>query len=67
MFFKAKLSKESENGFKKISCRRYPDMFVFFKKLFLAPKVIKKLDVLMIFEFLCQYINMDKLDQGRKN
>ena len=55
MFFKAKLPKESKNGFKTISCCRYPVMF-FSKNYFWYQKSSKKLDVLLIFEFLCQYI-----------
>ena len=34
MFFKSKLSKESKNGFKTISCCRYPVMFFFRKTIF---------------------------------
>ena len=34
---------ESKNGFKTINCRPYPVLF-FFKKLFLAPKIIKKIE-----------------------
>ena len=55
MFLKAKLHKESRNGFKTIIYRRYPVM-IFSKNWFSAQKIIKKLDVLLIFEFLCQYI-----------
>ena len=55
MFLKAKLHKESRNGFKTINYRRYPVM-IFSKNWFSAQKIIKKLDVLLIFEFLCQYI-----------
>jgi hypothetical protein len=50
MFFKAKLPKEYKNGFKKISCRRYPVMF-FSKNYFRHQKSSKKLDVLLTFEF----------------
>ena len=53
MFLKAKLYKESRNGFKTINYRRYPVM-IFSKNWFSAQKIIKKLDVLLIFEFLCQ-------------
>ena len=55
MFLKPKLHKESKNRFKTISCRPYPVMF-FSKKHFRHQKSSKKLDVLLIFEFLCQYI-----------
>ena len=41
MFLKPKLHKESKNGFKTISFRRYPLVF-FSKNYFLAPKIIKK-------------------------
>ena len=50
MFFKAKLPKESQNGFKTISCHRYPVMF-FSKNYFWYQKSSKKLDVLLIIEF----------------
>ena len=43
MFFKAKLPKESKNGFKTISCR------CFFKKLFSAPKIIKRIGCFVDF------------------
>ena len=55
MFLKVKLHKESRNGFKTINNRCYPVM-IFSKNWFLAQKIIKKLDVLLIFEFLRQYI-----------
>ena len=55
MFFKAKLPKKYKNGFKTISCRCYPVMF-FSKFYFRHQKSSKKMYVLLIFEFLWQYI-----------
>ena len=55
MFFKAKLPKESKNRFKTISCRRYPLMF-FSKNYFRHQKSSKELDILLIFEFVCQFM-----------
>jgi hypothetical protein len=55
MFLKPKLHKESKNGFKTINYRRYPEM-IFSKTVFGAKKSSKKLDVLLIFEFLWQYV-----------
>ena len=68
MFFKAKLLKESKNGFKTISCRRYPVMF-FSKNYFWYQKSSKKLDVLLIFEILSQEMciiktSSEKIDFG---
>ena len=55
MFLKPKFHKESKNGFKTINYQRYPVM-IFSKNLFRSKKSSKKLDVLLIFEFLWQYI-----------
>ena len=66
MFFKAKLPKESKNGFKTISCRRYPVMF-FSKNYFWHQKSSKQLDVLLIFEFLCQYKWINKTSFNKFN
>ena len=48
MVFKAKLPKESKNGFKTISCHSYPEMF-FFKKTFSTPKITKKIGCFINF------------------
>ena len=42
MFLKAKLHKESRNGFKTINYRRYPVM-IFSKNWFSAQKIIEKI------------------------
>ena len=55
MFFKAECPKEFKNRLKTISWISVLPSNVFFKKLFLPPKMVKKMDVLLIFEFLCQY------------
>ena len=55
MFLRPKCHKESKNGFKTISFRPYPTVF-FSKNCFRYKKLSKKLDVLLIFEFLWQYI-----------
>ena len=55
IFFKPEWPKESKNGFKTISCRP-PLLLIFSKYCFSAKKLSKKLDVLLIFEFLWQYI-----------
>ena len=55
MFFKPKLYKESKNGFKTINYRPSPVMF-FSKNCFWSNKIIIRLDILLIFEFLWKYI-----------
>ena len=51
MVLKAELHKESKNGFKTINFRP-PSVMIFSKNCFRGKKIIKKLDVLLIFEFL---------------
>jgi hypothetical protein len=58
MFFKAKLHKEYKNGFKTISSLRYPVIF-FSKNYFGTKNDPKKLDILLSFEILRQYIRMN--------
>ena len=55
MFLKPKLHKESKNGFKTINYRPSPVM-IFSKNCFWGKKIIKKLDILLSFEFLWQNI-----------
>jgi hypothetical protein len=55
MFLKAELHKEFKNRCKTINYR--PSLVMFFSKnYFLHQKSSKKLDILLIFEFLWQYI-----------
>ena len=56
MFFKAKLPKESKNGFKTISCRRYPVMF-FSKNYFWHQKSSKNWTFCWFFEILSMCIS----------
>ena len=64
MIFKAKLHKESKNGFKTINCHRYPVMF-FSKDYFQHQKSSKKIGHFVDFwNFMSIYI--DKLDQFKK-
>jgi hypothetical protein len=60
MFFKAKLHKESKNGFKTINCRPYPVHTYFFKKtVFQEKQVVKKIGrCVWIFDFLNFYGNI---------
>ena len=63
------LHKESKNGFKTISCRPYPVM-IFSKNCFWCKKIIKKLNVLMIFELLWQciwlnYTSLKKMQEAQ--
>ena len=56
MFFKAKLSKESKNGFKIISCRRYPVIF-FSKSYFWHQKSSKNWMFWWFLNFyVCSYL-----------
>ena len=56
MFLKAELHKEYKNEFKTINSCPYP-VLLFSKNWFQhKKKSSKKLDLLLIFEFLCQYI-----------
>ena len=54
MFLKPRLHKESKNGFKTIHCCPYP-VLIFSENYFFANMSSKKLDILLIFEFLRQY------------
>ena len=65
MFLKPKLHKESKNVFKTINYRP-PSVLFFSKNYFSVKKMLKKLDVLLINEFLWQYMYMDELDQFQK-
>ena len=64
IFFKPKWPKESKNGFKTISCRRYPIVF-FSKNCFRCKKFIKKIGRFVDFRIFMA-IYMDKLDQFQK-
>ena len=70
MFLKAELHEKYKYGLKTINYRHSPVLFFFFKKLFSAQKKSsKKSNVLLIFEFFCQYkciskTNSEKLNAG---
>jgi hypothetical protein len=64
MFLKPKLHKESKNGFKTISCRRYPVM-IFSKNCFRCKTIIKNIGCFVDF-WIFMAIYMDKSDQFKK-
>jgi len=61
MFLKVELHKESKNGFKTITYRRYPTMF-FSKNCFRSKKIIKKIGRFVDF-WILMAIYMNNLDQ----
>ena len=65
MFLKPKLHKESKNGFKTISCCRYPVM-IFSKNCFRCKTIIKNIGCFVDFRIFTA-IYMDKSDQFKKN
>ena len=64
ILLKAKLHKESKNGFKTINYRRSPVMF-FSKNCFQRKKIIKKIGCFVDF-WIFMAIYMNKLDQFKK-
>ena len=61
---KPKLYKESKNGFKPINyCS--PLLVIFSKNYFQHKKIVKKWDLLLIFEFLCQYMCISKTNSEK--
>jgi hypothetical protein len=59
MFLKPKLPERSKFGFKTINCCPYPALYLK-KNYYSAQKIIKKIEHLLILNFLCQYICINK-------